>query len=1474
MFVASREMFPKDPVSPSTQSRGDALTRSFGWRQNNSENASMKIRMRLNLRFIACVVVAGVALGVGVHFVHGYQVKRNAGALLRMADKAKEDKDEDKEMQYLSRYLGFVPEDIDARARYGEQLDERAKKSGSLRGRMNAYFTLDAVLRRDPKRRDIRRRQADTAMALGKFDEALVHLKSLHETAPADADLERLMGRCEEALGQVDKALAAYQLAVRHASTRIDNYVRAAVLLRERLDKSKEADALMDAMVEANPKSSEAYLTRSRYRLQFEGKSPSAVEGAKKDVAEARKLAPDDPDVVRAAADVARAQGETDEARAVLHQGIAAHPREARLYSDLIALEVGDDKAKEALKVVRQGLKELPDNSDLLRSLADLLIQSGELEEAEAVIVRLRDMKYAPPLLDYLQARIHVRKGEWNKASVLLDRVRPQLTRLPALEMQAWLLSGQCHEQLGNPDQALSAYQQARKLDPLSAATHYRLGSILMALNRNDEAVAQFRDILASPKPPPGMHALLARALIVRNARLPLKNRELGEIKRELALAEKETPDALDLPVLQAEALLLENVKNAETARKRIEKACEAHPNEASLWIALAQLSGRDEALRVLDRAAARPKLAERVELRLARLSYLMQPLAEAKTPEARKKAAEQIGQTLTAMEKDADTLAEADRPRLLNGLADARRRLGDDADAERLWKQVADMQPNNLGIRLVLFDLALLANQPAEVERRLAEIRGIEGENGSFWRYAEAARRIQQARPKDKEELSDSGRRQLREARQYLTEAGNRRTSWPRIPALEAEIDELEGRIPAAIEKYQQAVALGERRPAIIRRMVQLLFEQRRFDEANAAVSKLLDQENTLLLAGLGKLAAQSLLSKADPTSGDSERAVDLALKSVSPDSKSYQDHLWLGRILWATGKPTEQKKAEKELRRACELDDKAAETWVTLVAFLSANGKKKEAENAIEQATKKLPSEQAPLALAACYENIGDPKKAEEYYSAALKATPDDTAMLRNVAAFHLRHGDLGKAEPRLRTILDLGSKASSADLPWARRALAASLASNTDRRRFEEALELIEKNLSDNKDSKPDQHAKALLLATRLSRRKEAIHLFEDLARRDTLPAVERFALVKLYLTEDNWPQAQLHMLTLLASPDGKNPNYEAYYARRLLQRGDINDAQAQLTKLEKALPDAPLTREIKARVLQAKGKDAEAMAVIQEYARHKDADLARAGLLLETLGQQSKAKDLYRREAQTLYRKYVGQSDKPERYLTLAGFYGRQHDLKEALASCDQALQHKAAPETVAQSLTGILRENAAGAEPCRRVEKTLKEMLKQAPDSVTLLVCLADVYDLQERFDEAEQIYRQALRKDADNVMILNNLAWLLAFKKPAPRDEALKAINQAIDRVGPSPELLDTRGVVHLMLAQNDRAVEDLQTALSQAPSANRSFHLARALASLNKPREARQVLEDATKRGFDVKTLHPLEKPFGEQLLASLRMN
>src|SRR5205809_211587 len=83
----------------------------------------------------------------------------------------------------------------------------------------------------------------------------------------------------------------------------------------------------------------------------------------------------------------------------------------------------------------------------------------------------------------------------------------------------------------------------------------------------------------------------------------------------------------------------------------------------------------------------------------------------------------------------------------------------------------------------------------------------------------------------------------------------------WSRVPVLEAGLEELDDNPERAVECYQRALELGNRQPAIIRRVVQLLFERRRYAEAEQVIRKLLEHDHAPISGDLGRLAAEIAL-------------------------------------------------------------------------------------------------------------------------------------------------------------------------------------------------------------------------------------------------------------------------------------------------------------------------------------------------------------------------------------------------------------------------------------------------------------------------------------------------------------------------------------------------------------------------------------------------------------------------------------
>ena len=100
---------------------------------------------------------------------------------------------------------------------------------------------------------------------------------------------------------------------------------------------------------------------------------------------------------------------------------------------------------------------------------------------------------------------------------------------------------------------------------------------------------------------------------------------------------------------------------------------------------------------------------------------------------------------------------------------------------------------------------------------------------------------------------------------------------------------------------------------------------------------------------------------------------------------------------------------------------------------------------------------------------------EKAQAKYEAAAKASPKNSRVLRQVAAFYLRAKKNGEAEPLLHQIIALETPETITDSCWARRNLAIVLQSHGDFEHFLQGMALIEENLRSKASSLEDKHAR---------------------------------------------------------------------------------------------------------------------------------------------------------------------------------------------------------------------------------------------------------------------------------------------------------------------------------------------------------------------------------------------------------------
>ncbi len=1104
------------------------------------------MRKRLNVR-VLLILLAVVLLAIfTVHLAHGYQMQRYARLLVSRAEAAAAAGENDHAATLLGRSLVFVPDDPENLVRYGEALEYLSAALPRLRTRALAAY--QDALARAPGRKDLRERIAFLAFDLGQLAETRKQLTILLDATPERGNLIALLARCDAADGAPARAAKAYEQALALLPTQVELYVQLAELYRDRLEQLDAAADVLDRMVRANPESDKAYLARARFRA-----AAGATQEAAQDLARAEELAPESVDVLLASADLARRTGQVDKACSALRKGLAEHPDNTTLYLRLAELERKAGRRDEALRALEQGLQHEPHHPGLLQALGEALLAEGKLPEAETIRDRLRDAGRSPLAADYLQGRAYLFQQEWLKAARLLETVTSAGQEDAVLAAQTRLALGEAYGHLGYPDLQLRVFEQALGLDASSTAARLSLADVLLKAGRVEEAIEHYRRLVRLPDAPLRSRTQLVRALVRLNIYLPPRRRDWKEITRLLQDIEHDTEGAATAALLRAEVATARGQPGE--ARKVLEQAQRDHPEDTDLSLALADLAAGggdfDEAVRLLHLSVA--KTGQLLQERVSRLDAWAQ-----RGSRAAERSLEELAENL-------DRFTEQDQVALVRHLARLYRQTDRQREWLRLCRQLASKPLQDLAAAQQLLEVVLLTGDPELITPVVNQLRALEGEGGTAWRYGAAAVLVAYARRGEMQALTP--------ARGWLDIVKRVRPGWPRPELLRGQIEEMDGQADRAVEHYLRAFDLGDRQPGAVFRLIQLLSQRRRFHDADRIIRHY--QEQAVLGRDLARQAAEIALQ-----AGNFDHALELADEVVPAGNTDFRDQLWLGQLLARRAKRQE---AERALYRATELGPGVPDTWVALVSYLAQTGQTTRAQDVLAILADKLTPEQLPLARARCWLALSRTDKAEEEYRAALAARPQDVRVLLAAVGFYVHLGEHAKAEPLLRRLLRPGVLVAEEDIPALRRQLALVLSESGEEHQLQEALTLLVQNPPT--EAAADQRARLLVLAARPDHRQDALAKLAALGNVSQWPPEERYRLARLYEAENDWPHTRTLMLELLDT-DGSNPTYLSFFLEGLLRQHQADEAGPWLTRLEKVAPNAAQTKALRAK-LQALG-----------------------------------------------------------------------------------------------------------------------------------------------------------------------------------------------------------------------------------------------------------------------------------------------
>jgi tetratricopeptide (TPR) repeat protein len=1441
---------------------------------------------RLNIKLAVSLVVGLAVLGVGVHFLHAFQVERNAEGVLEEAQEFRAKGDLEEARLFAMRYLNLRRGDESDAAKGMRLLAEiayeeaQAPDAGVRKKRLAIAFMEEAV-RLNPDDADFRRKLLDYHVKLGSITGALDHVKLLRDPGKLDAELELIAAKCYEATGdyaetvKICEMLVGYDRAEKKfqdnalGKDKVDAYMLLALVYRDRKAGTDElADRVIEQLVKVNDKSSAAHLAAYHYwkHVRNEEKATLALDVA-------YQLDSKSPEVLLPLVERALKAENLDEADRLLQAGLAEHPNHESLYRGLAFVALNRNQPAAAVKALEDGLRKQPESIALLDELLRTRLEQNELPEAKRLLKELKDLGVSSPRFDFYEGQILAMEQKWVEAIQKLEAAAGKHVNDSAMLDKIETLLGKCYQSRGDLAKAVELFRKVGNRSTSLAEADLKIAEVLASTGKNAEALAEYEKVAQSlDKKMLDIQQVWGPLIQLRTwdqVRKPKDKRDWSKVD---ALVEQLTQAGKFNGVTQIaiQGDLLAKKGDIEGARALYARGLVENPTNETLWLARItlelQTTNPEIALRLAEQVP--PELQDGLVMRLMRASIF----SRMDTPKAKA--------GLASLERDMNSLKPDEQYRLLHGLVQEYRRLSDRENAKRLLAQMMAQRKTDLVSRTLAFEIARETEDLEAMREIVRDVRKVAEANSPHPKVFDAVTTIMDVKRtvrnqlnsgQKQVELNEEQRTGLQQARRLLNEVVQTYTLWNEPHKWLADINLLEGNIDGTLDELRTAARKGALDAIRARQLYELLVDKGLHGEAEGVYATMGTQSK----AGTEWTQVQLFIQY---RRFDEAKAL---LDTMRPKENTPVKEL----LLYADARRRigDLPEAEITLRQAVQTDATSAEAWVSLVNTLATAKKMSDAESAIESAKVRLPADRRDFVIAQCYEVMGDEARAKENYERMVAEKPHDLVSNQAVAAFYMR---LNQSKPALKYLDTIVAEAATAKTPaekstveWARRARAVAIASDGKWESFKKAeAQLLEREKEIRNAGGEPSTADLLLHIGLLSDRVEpsslrtALKLFEDLQSRQPLQTNELVNMAQLYERVGEWRKAKEIMLGVLTQRRDSDPAYYLTFAQMLLQNGEYGDVETWLSSHDRIRgnSNASLPLWVTLRVRQDRQADIGELILHwlgpPQYPPARLPQAETAAKLLEKLEQYS--------EAEKIWREYV-RTD-PKGTLWLARCIGMYGDLDEAFAMLETASKYHSAQNVLLIGIE-ILRARKGQGEKKHfdQLGVWFAATRDSMPNDPRLDLILADIREMRGELDRAEEIYRNMLaRKDVDPAIkaaVANNLAFILSTQNKNT-DEAIGLIDRAMMVIGPSSDLLDTRGVVHLAAGKAADALKDFQEAVL-VPTAMKWVHLAFAQDALGDKDAARASLKKAQE--FDLKRtdLYPAEWNKYERLVGELAL-
>ena len=334
-----------------------------------------------------------------------------------------------------------------------------------------------------------------------------------------------------------------------------------------------------------------------------------------------------------------------------------------------------------------------------------------------------------------------------------------------------------------------------------------------------------------------------------------------------------------------------------------------------------------------------------------------------------------------------------------------------------------------------------------------------------------------------------------------------------------------------------------------------------------------------------------------------------------------------------------------------------------------------------------------------------------------------------------------------------------------------------------------------------------------------------------KRSPQDVLSRKALVEHALRENQLEKADLLLKEIIDIAPGDN-SLLGLEARLQIAEGQYDEALSTLKKLVGKVPESVYARTLLAEVYFKLGQRVltrqQLHIVLEKQPYFVTALIMLANLELQS-GQYDKVLEYASRVQKVHPDSYMG-------YELEGNAYMKKEDFTAAKNSYGQAWQRK--------PLAGLaikLSEASSRAGRFTEATKSLLAWLDKHPGDVGVLQYLAASFQNMDQHGKAIQVYEKVLEIQPDNVVVLNNLAWLYSLRNN-PR--ALELAEKAHLAKPEDSAIQDTYGWALVQHGQIERGMQMLERAVQALPDVPEvQYHYAVALLKSGEVAMARDIL-------------------------------